>query len=288
MYLKLRNKYFYSNNNIHLIDSTFILNKFGYNKIKRNKYFKNKNCNKISMITDNLGVPLSIFIDSGNVHDLSFIEKHMNDMCILTNKNKNKTNFLLLADKTYESSKHREYVNNFNYQFMIPKKKNMVHNYYFDKDIYKKRNRLYNAKTMNYTDFIKYTQLKLKLRKLIIKEESYNKYVNKLKWFSYINRQKHENKLINKIKSIYGKEPTIVLGDWDKGSRLKYISTPNTYMKKLLERHFKIYLIDEYKTSKIYYKDITKENDNLCVKINGHKERLYSVLTFKMGKNMES
>jgi hypothetical protein len=37
----------------------------------------------------------------------------------------------------------------------------------------------YNAKTMNYTNFIKYTQLKL--RKLIIEEESYNKYVNKLK-----------------------------------------------------------------------------------------------------------
>jgi len=53
MYLKLRNEYFYSNNsNIHLIDSTFILNKFGHNKIKRNKYFKNKNCNKISIITD--------------------------------------------------------------------------------------------------------------------------------------------------------------------------------------------------------------------------------------------
>ena len=96
--------------------------------------------------------------------------------------------------------------------------------------------------------------------------------------------------LIRKVKykkSIYGKDITIVLGDWDKGSRLKYISTPNTYMKKLLERHFKKYLIDEYKTSKIYYKDITKENDNLCVKINGHKEKLHSVLTFKMGKNME-
>ena len=56
----------------------------------------------------------------------------------------------------------------------------------------------------------------------------------------------------------------------------------------LKQRHFKIYLIDEYKISKIYYKDITKENDNLCVKINGYKEKLDSVLTFKMGKNMES
>jgi hypothetical protein len=52
---------------------------------------------------------------------------------------------------------------------------------------------------MKYNDFIKYTQLKLRLRKLIIEEELYNKNVNKLKWFSYINRQKHESILINKI-----------------------------------------------------------------------------------------
>jgi hypothetical protein len=58
-------------------------------------------------------------------------------------------------------------------------------------------------------------------------------------------------------------------------------------MKKLLERHLKIYLIDEYNTSKIYFKDITKENDNLCVKMYGHKEKLHTVLTFKMGKNIK-
>ena len=148
IFLKLRKQNLLSNkSNIHLIDSTFILNKFGHNKIKRNKYFKNKNCNKISMITDINGLPLSILINTGNVHDLSFVEKHMKDMYIFTknkknndnNNNNNNNNYLLLADKTYESSKHREYINKFNYQFMIPKKKNMNRDYHFDKNIYKSR-----------------------------------------------------------------------------------------------------------------------------------------------------
>jgi transposase len=125
----------------------------GHDKIKRNKYFKNKNCNKISMITDtngtrsnklsrsDNGIPLSVLINSGNVHDLSFIEKHMKDIYFLTKKNNN----ILLADKTYESSKYREYINKFNYQFMIPKKKNMIKKYYFDKNIYKSRTIIENT-----------------------------------------------------------------------------------------------------------------------------------------------
>jgi hypothetical protein len=44
------------------MDSTFISNKYGSNKIARNKFFKNKNCNKISLVTDINGVPLSVFI----------------------------------------------------------------------------------------------------------------------------------------------------------------------------------------------------------------------------------
>jgi hypothetical protein len=145
----------------------------------------------------------------------------------------------------------------------------------------------FNAKTMNFMRFIKYAQLKLNLRKLIITEKTYNNYINKLKWYSYINRQKHESNLINKIKSVYGDDITIILGDWDDGSRLKYISTPNTHMKKLLKRHFNVYLINEYNTSKLYFRNTKIESDNLNVRINNHNKKIHSVLTFKMGKNMD-
>ena len=145
----------------------------------------------------------------------------------------------------------------------------------------------FNAKTMDFTRFIKYAQLKLNLRKLIVEEKTYNKYTNKLKWYSYINRQRHESNVINKIKSVYGDDITIILGDWDDGSRLKYISTPNTHMKKLLKRHFNVYLINEYNTSKLYFRDTTKESDNLSVRINDYNKKIHSILTFKMGKNMD-
>ena len=113
------------------------MNKFGKNKIARNKYFKNKNCNKISLITDNDGIPLSVVVDKGNKHDLKFITKHKNDLIKLTTHSKN--NHILLADKAYESKNHRLFLSTIGYYFMIPIKKNAITHHYFDKSIYSKR-----------------------------------------------------------------------------------------------------------------------------------------------------
>ena len=78
---KLRKYYFRtSKTNIQIIDSTFIPNKLGKCNIARNKFYKSKNGNKISFVTDKFGIPLSILFNSGNVHDLSFISMHINDL----------------------------------------------------------------------------------------------------------------------------------------------------------------------------------------------------------------
>jgi len=139
MYIRLRSKYMSNHkSNIQIIDSTFILNKFGKNHIARNKFFKNKNCNKVSLITDINGIPLSVLINTGNVHDLSFIQKHMKDLLLL-NKKYNKKDIILLADKSYESKKVRKNIKNKRYILMIPKKKNMKIDYPFNKKLYKKR-----------------------------------------------------------------------------------------------------------------------------------------------------
>ncbi len=138
LYSFLRNTYFKNNkSNIQIIDSTFIMNKFGKNKIARNKFFKNKNCNKVSFITDVNGIPISVLINSGNVHDNTFVENHVKDLYIL-NKKKNKK-IILLADKAYESKKIRDNISKFNYSLMVPKKINAKIDYSFDKIIYKKR-----------------------------------------------------------------------------------------------------------------------------------------------------
>jgi putative transposase len=137
-YLQLRHKYFSNNKtDIQIIDSTFIANKCGKNKIARNSFFKNKNCNKISLVTDIKGIPLSVILNSGNVHDNSFINPHLADMFLINKKFNKKVT--LLADKAYEGKDIRTNLNKHNYSLMVPKKKNSTIIYPFDHVLYKKR-----------------------------------------------------------------------------------------------------------------------------------------------------
>jgi len=130
----LRNQYISKHDmSIQIIDSTFIMNKCGKNKIARNKFFKNKNCNKISIITDIHGIPLSALIDSGNKHDLSFVLNNVKDI-----RHFNKHKFTLLADKGYVSRNLKEQLINFNCNLIYPPKRNMKQQT-IDKQLYKKR-----------------------------------------------------------------------------------------------------------------------------------------------------
>ena len=123
---------------IQLIDSTFIMNKYGKNHIARNKFFKSKNCNKVSFITDSFGIPLSVLIKNGNVHDLTFIDEHVNDLYVLNKKYTNNS-ISLLADKGYVSNSTKEKLKDCNYNFVYPPKKNMKDDLTFDKELYRKR-----------------------------------------------------------------------------------------------------------------------------------------------------
>ena len=139
----------------------------------------------------------------------------------------------------------------------------------------------YNRKTLDMKQFMNYSKIKFRLRNFIINEEKYNNYLKKLKWFSYINKQKHEDNLINKLKNTYGKNAIFVLGDWCNKGKLSFISTPNLGIKRKLKEHFKVYHIDEFKTSKMHHK-YKIECDNLNLHINGRLRKLHSIVTFKM------
>lgn len=135
-------RYFYSTQHhidSQIIDSTFILNKFGKNKIARNKFFKNKNCNKISLVSDIHGIPLSVLVDSGNNHDISFVSSHISDLLVLTKKSRKTKNITLLADKGYVSNKLKDTLKFHNYNLMYHSKINMKELPYFDPILYKKR-----------------------------------------------------------------------------------------------------------------------------------------------------
>jgi len=74
-YIELLKKYLKKTKNKTLkslyTDTTFIVNKKGIDNKARNKYMKNKNCNKVSIITDNKFIPIDIQKTS-NLLDCSF------------------------------------------------------------------------------------------------------------------------------------------------------------------------------------------------------------------------
>lgn len=161
----------------------------------------------------------------------------------------------------------------------------------------------FSGKTTKINEFNKYAKLKMLIRREIIKEKNYNEYIKKLKWFSHVNKKRHENKMLNELKTIYGKDAIMIIGDWGNKGHLSYISTPNAGTKRLLKRCFKTYHINEYKTSKLHHLT-RKECDNLKIKLKKAKykkkykneldgfsineniktlySKLHSVLTYKM------
>ena len=148
LFKRIRKKYTKNKKlKIIMIDSSFIANKYksfgrvhkskicyGINKIKRNKYYSNKNGNKVSIITDKYGLPLSVLINKGTIHDISFVKKHIKDLHIKSSYNK-----ILLADKGYYSKQLRDDILQSKITLCVPPKKGLKNSLFFDKAIYKNR-----------------------------------------------------------------------------------------------------------------------------------------------------
>lgn len=128
-------------------------------------------------------------------------------------------------------------------------------------------------------EFNKFIELNIKVNNLG-EGIKYNEYIQKLKWFGYINKSAHEDKLLNEIERIYGSDAVFVIGNWSNKGNLKKISMPNIGMIKLLSKRFKVFLIDEFRTSILNYKTEEKMK-NLKVK----SKEIHSIFTLKMGKN---
>ncbi|ATZ80196.1 putative chaperone Hsp70/DnaK [Bodo saltans virus] len=137
---------------------------------------------------------------------------------------------------------------------------------------------------------------------------TYEKYLNeklrKEKLEIYIDKQKAEKSLINKIVKQLGltninelKEYTLIIGDWKGNNSLKNSkSTLGIGMKRLLKKYVKeMYLIDEYNTSKIcnmlHEEEVKTEEKIMELKSISKKgevkiisKKMHEILTFKMQK----
>ena len=75
-----------------------------------------------------------------------------------------------------------------------------------------------------------------------------------MKWKRRIKTQRSESNLIKNMKTKFGQDLVIVMGDWsDGGSTIKFQTSSKTKgWRTLFQRnHIKCYLIDEYKTSSL-------------------------------------
>jgi len=124
-----------------------------------------------------------------------------------------------------------------------------------------------NRKTLIIKDFKEYIKKKSEINNKLYK--FYEKYIfRKLKLNGYINKKKHEQKMINNFKKIFGKpeEVIITIGDWEQKKQMKYKeATKGVGMRKLFrQNNYKVYLVDEFRTSCMC--SICKEETGRCEK----------------------
>jgi hypothetical protein len=124
-----------------------------------------------------------------------------------------------------------------------------------------------NRKTLIIKDFKEYIKKKSEINNKLYK--FYEKYIfRKLKLNGYINKKKHEQKMINNFKKIFGKpeEVIITIGDWEQKKQMKYKeATKGIGMRKLFrQNNYKVYLVDEFRTSCMC--SICKDETGRCEK----------------------
>jgi len=146
----------------------------------------------------------------------------------------------------------------------------------------------YNSKTCNIEKFQEYITAKIKANEtlvLLYQELKFRQY----KWYAYINKKRTEDNMVNKIVKKYSKDHIIIIGDWSIGKQMiNFISTPNLILKRKLQEQFKVYNIDEFRTSCLSYK--TEEVcDNLYLKFKKDptqkNRKIHSILTYQMENN---
>ena len=90
-------------------DTTFVCNKLGEESVGFNQQIKKHKTTKISIITDDFNIPISVNLTSGSPHDSTILYKQLDELHtkhpLLFNKNKT-----LIADAAYDSKKLRDKV----------------------------------------------------------------------------------------------------------------------------------------------------------------------------------
>ena len=178
---------------------------------------------------------------------------------------------------TYRSRRRLKEIKRLKYNKLIDNKRDKTK--VKGKTLKEHENNLEGSKTNSYKKFLDYCELKIELNENI--NDDYRKYVQKLKWFGYLNKLRHEMNIINEIKRIYGEDAIMIIGDNGGKNKIKLISVPNLGIKRLLKKHFKVFILDEFRSSIINCKT-NKVHSNMKLTFNKKVRKIHSIFTYKM------
>jgi hypothetical protein len=219
-----------------------------------------------------------LYIDDLNENELNELIEKFNSKVVVNDPGKRYLLHMLNNQNVEMTYSNKEHLKNTK-RLEINKK---LQKYRDDNGISKKETYLcnYNSKSVNLKIFSEYVKAKNKINNEL-KEIYRDKIFRQQKWYSYINRQRTDDRILKKIEETFGKDIIIFFGDWSIGKQMKnFISTPNIRLKRLIAKHFLTYNLDEYKTSKLK-SGIFEECENLSLPDKfGVERELHSVLTY--------
>ena len=249
------------------------------NSVKLNKLINNKKkienelieifkvkCNEIIKV-DNMSKKTLELLDKMN---WVVIDPGVNSLLTMMSKDK-KTKFTYSKCEYLNRTKRKE----------ILKKMEKIKNEKITKIENKLTKEKTRLKTSNiYKNFNEYFKLKMEIHKEIVKLYNDIRF-NKLKWYSFINIKRSENKLVNDIKKQFGNDTVLIMGDWSmKKDKIKSISTPNKKYEKILNKNFPMLKIDEFRTS-IIENESEKKCENLIIEQKYEKLNIKSVYSLE-------
>lgn len=141
---------------------------------------------------------------------------------------------------------------------------------------------VFNSKSCDISTYKQYMLAKINLNYEVYKSYQDNKF-RQCRWYAFINKKRTEDNMLNKIEKTYSKDSIIIIGDWSADKQMKnFISTPNICLKRKLKDKFRVYNIDEFRTSCLNYKTEEPCNNLYLPDKNNKKRKIHAILTYQM------
>jgi len=155
---------------------------------------------------------------------------------------------------SYTTAQHTHNTKRFKYQKILERYKN-------EKGITKIEEKLSGvcSKTCYVQNFKNYLDIKCEVNEKLLPMYA-DEFFRRYSWYSFINTKRAEDKMLDLIEKKFGKDAIIILGDASLGTNMRgLVSTPNIKLNRKLKTRFKVFLIDEFRTSCLPYHTSEKE-----------------------------